>query len=418
MFVTLNQTTRYLPFFAGMSRYHSYINSASAIIKAYNGAEPFGSHLKKQFAAQKKFGSKDRKQITQLCYGYFRLGQSFQDRTIEEKLMIGLFFSSRSSNELLHHLQPEWDAVIGAGIEEKAAILDTVVDATSIFPFTNELSEGIDATEFAFSHFQQPDLFLRIRPGRKETVLHQLRAADIDVQLIGNDTVALPNATKIEDRIMLNKDAVVQDYSSQRVGEFLQGLKPPTLKFKPSIWDCCAASGGKSIMAADILGEMHLTVSDVRESILINLKKRFAEAAIKNYSSKVIDLSNSSFPSTPPLRQAGITHHSSFDLIIADVPCTGSGTWGRAPEQLSYFKTEAIDTYSTLQKKIIGNVIPSLKHNGFLLYITCSVFEKENQAIVHWMQEDRQLTLIEQKLIKGYTVKADTMFAALLQKGN
>jgi 16S rRNA (cytosine967-C5)-methyltransferase len=389
-----------------MSRYHSYINSATAIIRAYNGAEPFASHLKKQFAAHKKFGSKDRKQITQLCYGYFRLGKSFHDRPFEEKLLIGLFFSSRSSSELLSNLKPEWNELIDAGIEHKAAFLNTVIEAASIFPFVHQLSSGIDTTDFAFSHFQQPDLFLRIRPGRKETVLHQLKAADIAFQVIGNDTVVLPNATKIEELIMLNKDAVVQDYSSQRVGEFLRHLQPPTLNLKPSIWDCCAASGGKSIMATDILGEINLTVSDVRESILINLKKRFTEAGIKNYRSNVIDLSHSSL----------ITHHSSFDLIIADVPCTGSGTWGRTPEQLCYFQTESIDSYSTLQKKIIGNVVPSLKQNGFLLYITCSVFEKENEAIVKWIQEDAQLKLIEQKVIKGYTVKADTMFAALLQK--
>ena len=103
--------------------------------------------------------------------------------------------------------------------------MNGAVDGSSIFPFTDELSIGIDVDEFAFSHLQQPDLFLRIRPGRKETVLHQLKAADVSFQLIDGNTVALPNATKIEEVIMLNKDAVVQDYSSQRVGEFLENLK-------------------------------------------------------------------------------------------------------------------------------------------------------------------------------------------------
>lgn len=397
----------YLFFVAVMSRYYSHINSAQKIIEAYTGAEPFASHLKKQFAANKKFGSKDRKQITQLCYSYFRLGNSLKDISAEEKLVAGLFLSSHSSNELLQHVKPEWNDVIETSIEKKVELLNGVVDASSIFPFTTELSIGIDVIEFAFSHLQQPDLFLRIRPGRKETVLHQLKAADVSFQLIDENAVALPNATKIEEIVMLNKDAVVQDYSSQRVGEFLLHLQPQTFNLKPSVWDCCAASGGKSIMAKDVLGEIDLTVSDVRESILINLKKRFQEAGIKNYKSFVRDLS---------LHSPLTTHHSLFDLIIADVPCSGSGTWGRTPEQLSFFQSSSIDTYSSLQKKIISNTVEQLKPNGYFLYITCSVFKKENEDNVAWMQEELKLQLVKQEVIKGYSVKADTMFAALLRK--
>ena len=207
--------------------------------------------------------------------------------------------------------------------------MNRAIDTSAIFPFTNALSEGIDADEFVFSHLQQPDLFLRIRPERKETVLHQLKAADVSFQLIDENTIVLPNATKIEELIMLNKDAVVQDYSSQRVGSFLDfarteqntlrlrsGLNQ-TSNFKPSVWDCCAASGGKSIMAKDILGDVDLLVSDIRESILVNLKKRFQEAGIKNYSSKVIDLSNSPFT----------THHrhliSSLRMFLVLAPVPG-----------------------------------------------------------------------------------------------
>ncbi len=393
-----------------MSRYYSYINSAKEIITAYTGAEPFASHLKKQFAAKKKFGSKDRKQITQLCYCYFRLGKSLQNVSVEEKLLAGLFLSSRSSNELLQHLKPEWNDVVETSREKKVDMLNNAVDASSIFSFTNELSEGIDADEFAFSHLQQPDLFLRIRPGRKETVLHQLKAADVSFQLIGDTTIALQNATKIEELIMLNKDAVVQDYSSQRVGEFLLNLKLQTFNLKPSVWDCCAASGGKSIMAKDIIGDIDLTVSDVRESILINLKKRFAEAGIKQYKSFVRDLSQQSPKALPSGSGEG------YDLIIADVPCSGSGTWGRTPEQLSFFQSSSIETYSSLQKKIISNTVGHLKPNGYFLYITCSVFKKENEDNVAWMQEELKLNLVKQELIKGYVAKADTMFAAMLRK--
>jgi len=389
-----------------MSRYYSYINSAKEIIAAYTGVEPFASHLKKKFAANKKFGSKDRRQITQLCYAYFRLGRAFLELPTEERMLVGLFLCHRSSNDLLLHLKPEWNDVIEISIEKKVAMLNNPIDAFSIFPYSSELSAGIDVDAFALSHLQQPDLFLRIRPGRKETVLHQLHAADIEFHLKGDATIVLPNTTKIEDLIMLNKDAVVQDYSSQRVGELLKNLLPQTFQPKPFVWDCCAASGGKSIMAKDILGDIELTVSDVRESILLNLKKRFAEAGIKNYNSKVVDLSHSAFT----------IHHSPYDLIMADVPCSGSGTWGRTPEFLSFFNKASIDTYAVLQQKICTNAVTKLKPGGYFLYITCSVFKKENEENVQWLQDVLQLQLVKSEVLIGYTQKADTMFAALLQK--
>ena len=68
-----------------------------------------------------------------------------------------------------------------------------------------------------------------------------------------------------------------------------------------------------------------------------------------------------------------------FDFVFADVPCSGSGTWGRTPEQLKYFKQEQLATYTELQGKIIENLIPALKLHGHLLFATCSVYKNENE---------------------------------------
>jgi 16S rRNA (cytosine967-C5)-methyltransferase len=159
-------------------------------------------------------------------------------------------------------------------------------------------------------------------------------------------------------------------------------------------------------MAVDMLGDIDLTVSDIRPAILHNLKKRFTEAGIHRYTSFVADLSKSGSLPAP----------TDFDVIIADVPCTGSGTWGRTPEQLYYFNEEEIKRYSDLQKRIVVNAIPYLKTGGFILYITCSVFKQENEGTVDHLLTNFALHLKEMSIIKGYDRKADTMFAALLQK--
>ena len=74
------------------------------------------------------------------------------------------------------------------------------------------------------------------------------------------------------------------------------------------------------------------------------------------------------------------------------------------------------DQLALLQQKIVSNVIQSLNQQGYFLYITCSVFKKENEAIVEFIQQQCQLQLIKMELIKGYDKKADTMFAALFKK--
>lgn len=391
-----------------MSRWHSYLNSAKQILLLYKGEEPFSSFLKKYFAREKKFGSTDRRKVSHLCYCYFRLGKALPAITFEERILAGLFFCSDKPNKLLEELRPDLNEKLLLSIENKFLLFNDQYSITNVFPWKNELSNGVEDKKFCESFFIQPDLFLRLRPGKESRVKDKLQQAGIEFNSIAATTLSITNASKIDEIIGLDKEAVVQDYSSQRVGELL----PLTVYSRPvTVWDCCAASGGKSIMAKDILGDIDLTVSDVRDSILVNLKKRFTTAGITNYKSFIADL-------TKPVSQL---KNEKFKLILADVPCTGSGTWSRTPEQLYYFDEKKISEYAALQKKILTTIIPQLAPGGYLLYITCSVFKKENEEAVDFIKEHLpagkagfNLELIKMELLKGYDNKADTMFAALL----
>jgi 16S rRNA (cytosine967-C5)-methyltransferase len=282
-------------------------------------------------------------------------------------------------------------------------------DATGlekIFPWKEKLSEGISYDAFNRSFLIQPALFIRLRPGKEEAVMQKLKAANLEFACFDKNSIGLANAVNIEEIIDLDREAVIQDISSQKTGELLLPLRND--KVMPlKVWDCCAASGGKSIMATDVLGEIDLTVSDIRESILYNLEKRFIRAGIQKYKRFVCDL-------TKPGNKLPVP---GMDLVIADAPCTGSGTWGRTPEQLFYFNEEEIEKYAALQRSIAGNAVSHLKAGGYLLYITCSVFKSENEDIVKYLAGNFPMSIKEMKVIKGYDKKADTMFAALLQKG-
>lgn len=396
-------------------KFFAHLNTAVQVINQYKGQQPFGIFIKDFFRQDKKYGSRDRKSISHLCYCYFRLGKSYPLLPVEERIVAGLFLCSVTPNEMLAQLKPAWNEQADLPAEEKFSLVealsasaasDTPASVLSIFPWKDALSAGIDHGAFSASFLVQPQLFLRIRPGKEKVVKEKLDAAGINYAMPAPHCIALPNASKIDEVIQLNKEGVIQDYSSQRVGEFLlPGILPPAPGMR--VWDCCAASGGKSILAWDVLGSIDLTVSDIRESIIANLKKRFTEAGITKYRSFVADVSNP---------QASLQLAAAPQLIIADVPCSGAGTWSRTPEQLYYFDKAAIARYSSLQQKIVSRVLDKLAPGGHFLYITCSVFREENEEVVNYMQQQLGLSIVKMELLKGYDQQADTMFAALLKK--
>ena len=76
------------------------------MIQNYQCGEPFSSYLKKQFAKDRRKGSRDRKLISDLCYRYFRIGVLFEGKTAEEKLIYALFLTSQKQDEF-HNLLSE-----------------------------------------------------------------------------------------------------------------------------------------------------------------------------------------------------------------------------------------------------------------------------------------------------------------------
>ena len=384
-------------------KHDTHLRYAVRIIETFSGKIPLHLWLKNFFRDNKQMGSRDRKQVSEMVYCFFRLGHAAKKNSTEERILAGLFLCNTVPNDILQYLKPSWNEQITLNTEEKVNIIEPTISIAEIFPWEDKISESVDYLPFCRSFLQQPDLFLRIRPGKETLVREKLQKAEIGFTEISSSCLAFPNATKLDSIIELNKGAVIQDLSSQQIAEI---IRPAINGLRPSLkaWDCCAGSGGKSIMLYDMSPTVDLTVSDIRDSILTNLKKRFKEAGIKKYDFFSKDLS---------IHQPSLTvDHSPFDIIIADVPCSGSGTWSRTPEALYFFDVAEIKKYGSLQRKIISNTVPYLKKGGVFIYITCSVFREENEEIVDFIQQKAHLQLIRSQLFKGYDQKADSMFAA------
>jgi 16S rRNA (cytosine967-C5)-methyltransferase len=390
-------------------RFYSYLNTAQTLLREYKGDIPFHQFSRQFFRNHGKYGSRDRKQISALCYAYFRTGRALQELSIEQKIRISFFLCSEKPNEMLGFFDAGWNQLTELSQRRKADHLlehGIPLRIDEIFPLADHLSKAIveEREAFILSHLQQPDLFLRIRPGHEHVVMKKMESANIPGSVSGN-TITLPNNTDASSIFEIDRDVVIQDHSSQQTGDFilLAASSIARKKTAPRVWDCCAASGGKSLLAIDLMEEIKLTVSDTRSSILENLHERFNKAGVKTYQAFEADLSR-------PLKG----NNDLYDLIIADVPCSGSGTWGRTPEELIYFSADKLSHYAALQRKIISNTIPYLVAGGQYLYFTCSVYREENEEAVDFLVQNYGFSLNRMESIKGYKNRADSMFAAWL----
>jgi len=386
-----------------MSKYHSYLNNAQKLIKAYPSGMPFSLYLKNFFSTEKKFGSKDRKMISNLCYHYFRCYYLFDENiNLEDKIIQSVFLCEQEPNDFLAFFEPALNEKITLQLNEKLTHADLRISKK--FPFIDFISPKIDSTLLIQSYFIQPNLFVRIRPSKEKTVLNSLTKAGLPFKLLTENCIELENRTKVETVLKINKEAVIQDYNSQKVFDFFAD-KPFSEAIK--VWDVCAASGGKSLLLYDILnGKIKLTVSDIRKNILANLRERLGQAGINLYHQFVQDVS----------LQSGLHKTDLFNLVICDVPCSGSGTWARTPEQILSFDQNQIQAFQEKQKAIIQNAIPHIQSSGYLIYITCSIFKIENEDMAEHIEKNFSLKLLESKYLCGYEQKADTMYVAIFKK--
>ena len=81
--------------------------------------------------------------------------------SLEEKILTALFLCSDKPNEILNSLRPEWNEKCKLSLNEKLLIINSSFLISKIFPWKDELSEGIDHEEFCKSFFVQPDLINR-----------------------------------------------------------------------------------------------------------------------------------------------------------------------------------------------------------------------------------------------------------------
>ena len=165
------------------------------------------------------------------------------------------------------------------------------------------------------------------------------------------------------------------------------------------VLDLCAAPGGKSFLAAERGAQVSSRDLTEEKAALIR------ENAGRLHLPVCVEAADASV-FVPDLEEQ-------FDVVIADLPCSGFGVAGRKPEIKYKPYRETVDVLAALQKKILANAVRDVRLGGKLLYSTCTIAEEENEANVQWLLEkygDRyglQLTELSkpvQELLAGRSV--------------
>lgn len=376
-----------------------------AIIGSYNGTVPLTHFLKSYFKAHPILGSRDRKVIADAVYSYYRCAKAFPESlSVWDKVGLSVFLSE-NENPHTRKLIPDQlkDRKVKSVSDRINALEESGVPITTdhLLPADIALSGNISKNLWLESIWQKPRVFFRITVKNQETALQKLSANGLEIRTEGNNCFSCAAGSALE-KILAPFEYRIQDFSSQQTAGFFS-LKPGY-----RVWDCCSGAGGKSLLACETESGIRVTVSDVRASILHNLGERFRQYG-RPIPEQILVSASDHKALTEKLG------NRRFEHIIADVPCSGSGTWARTPEQLYFFNPDTLGMFADRQIAILKNISEYVVPGGFITYITCSLFEAENEAVLRNINRD-EFEILKADTLDGIEKKADSMFAALLRR--
>jgi 16S rRNA (cytosine967-C5)-methyltransferase len=219
---------------------------------------------------------------------------------------------------------------------------------------------GADAARSICTHGQNPPwVTLRIPNdiGQQELALDGVRLEACELlsaaRIVATGDVTTAPAFR-EGRLRL------QDEGSQLVAE----LAPRA----GAILDCCAAPGGKTLILAERNPAARIAAFEASPQRLAQLRKRLEPLGdrVECLHADATQLSD----------------ESNYDVVLADVPCSGTGTLGRNPEIRHRLRPEDLPRQAERQKAILRAALHAVRPGGFVVYSTCSLEPEENEQVV------------------------------------
>jgi 16S rRNA (cytosine967-C5)-methyltransferase len=222
--------------------------------------------------------------------------------------------------------------------------------------YESEVTQGICAWGQA-----EPSTTIRLADAGVEEELRQKDVAVVSGQLLAAARVVArgdvtATAPFFEGRVRF------QDEGSQLVAEIA------AINAGAHLLDACAAPGGKTLILAERNPKARIVACEASAQRLAHLQQRLAPFG-ERVECKLGDA-------------AEISEVAAYDLVLADVPCSGTGTLGRNPEIRHRLRLEDLSRQAERQVAILGAALRAVRPGGRVVYSTCSLEREENEQVV------------------------------------
>ena len=172
-----------------------------------------------------------------------------------------------------------------------------------------------------------------------------------------------------------------------------------------SVWDACAAPGGKSALLAEMDPSLEILASDVSESRALMMNDLVERLGLANVRVQCVDVL---------LPKAEM---SRYDRILLDVPCSNMGVIARRPESVYRLTPDSVKELASLQYEILEKASTMLKPDGRIVYATCSPDPMETtQVINRFVEAHPEFVKAGEPLFPGdCDLRLDGFFAQALE---
>jgi 16S rRNA (cytosine967-C5)-methyltransferase len=253
---------------------------------------------------------------------------------------------------------------------------------------------GEDAQSIASAQQERAQVFVRVNRKRStvEKVISGLKAEEIDAiphPDVDGAVIITGNVRRLQQtRVWDDGHVELQDAASQMAMARLSVAADQT------VLDYCAGGGGKSLALA-AYGAV-VTAHDADVGRMKDIPARAARAGTRIKTT--------------------IRPNGTYDLVLCDAPCSGSGTWRRTPDAKWRLTEERLKELTKIQRSILDAARTNVGQGGRLAYATCSVLNVENRAVVDGFIADHpEWSLVDEMKLQP-TENHDGFYLAIMTK--
>lgn len=247
------------------------------------------------------------------------------------------------------------------------------------------------------------------RPMTAQVNLCRTTTQALEERLAGEGVSAEPHPW-MEDCLLLENTGNLEELPAFREGLFYvqdPSAKAAVLAAAPKagerVLDLCAAPGGKSFAAAIAMGDQgDLLSRDIYDWKVREIERGAARLGLGSIRAAVGD--------------AAKPVEGTYDLVIADVPCSGLGIIGKKPD-IRYKDPGELATLAPVQRAILENAAGAVRPGGRLLYATCTLRQEENGGrVAAFLASRREFSLAEERTLWPQETGTDGFYYAVLAR--